>query len=278
VRDIVLLPIGGMARAERIPENPWQEIVVAVSGPIVNFVLAAVFFLLLWFTGGAFGFGESFFSDLLAINLVLGTFNLIPAFPMDGGRVLRALLAVRFPYLKATRYARAVGQVIALLFVVVGFLNSAFLMLPVIAVFIFFGAMSEENLIRARLTLDNRSVRDFVHPGPAYRMDEPVASAAGAAGRDPVVLVVDEAGTAAGVVPSVDLMMAAAEGRGDMPMSALVRRDFPVLRADMPATQAYYFLKAERRPYAGVVDEGAFIGLLYFERLENAPERPPDSA
>jgi Zn-dependent protease len=154
VRDIVLLPIGGVARAERIPENPRQEIVVAVFGPLVNFALAAVFALVLLARGWPVDFENDFLFNLLAINLALGTFNLIPAFPMDGGRILRGALATRMDYLSATRFAKNVGQIIAILFVLVGFMDSHFIMLPLIAVFVFFGAITEERMVRLRLNAD----------------------------------------------------------------------------------------------------------------------------
>ncbi len=278
VHDIVLLPIGGMARAERIPEKPWQEIVVAISGPIVNFVLAALFFTILWISGSSYSIGSSFLADMLAINIVLGLFNLIPAFPMDGGRILRGLLAIRFPYLRATRYARAVGQVIALVFVVIGFLNSAFLMLPVIAVFIFFGAISEENLIRTRTVLDGKFVRDFVRHTLIFRDAETIATVAETSAGHASVVVTDDAGTAFGVVSGVDLMLAVGDGRGGNPISTIVRHNFPVLNADMPATQAYYFLKAEKRRLAGVVDDGRLVGLLHFDQFDEGARRPVDSA
>jgi Zn-dependent protease len=153
-RDIVLLPIGGVARAERIPENPRQEIVVAVFGPLVNFALAAVFALVLLARGWPVDFENDFLFNLLAINLALGTFNLIPAFPMDGGRILRGALATRMDYLSATRFAKNVGQIIAILFVLVGFMDSHFIMLPLIAVFVFFGAITEERMVRLRLNAD----------------------------------------------------------------------------------------------------------------------------
>jgi Zn-dependent protease len=154
VRDIVLLPIGGVARAERIPENPRQEIVVAVFGPLVNFALAAVFALVLLARGWPVDFENDFLFNLLAINLALGTFNLVPAFPMDGGRILRGALATRMDYLSATRFAKNVGQIIAILFVLVGFMDSHFIMLPLIAVFVFFGAITEERMVRLRLNAD----------------------------------------------------------------------------------------------------------------------------
>lgn len=151
VRDIVLLPIGGMARAERIPERPREEIVVALAGPAVNFGLAALLLAVATLVGAPAAVGAHPISDLLVVNLLLGTFNLTPAFPMDGGRVLRALLALRFPYPRATAIARAVGQSIAQAFIVVGFVDLSFAVLPLIALFIFVGAAREEQMIRARL-------------------------------------------------------------------------------------------------------------------------------
>jgi len=176
VRDVVLLPIGGMARVDRIPEVPLQEIVVAISGPLVNFVLAAGIFGLMIVLDKPIGPEPDYLTSLFVINLVLGVFNLIPAYPMDGGRILRGLLAFKLPYLRATRYATVVGQLIALVFVVLGFTHSELIMLPIIAVFIFVGAMTEENAIRARFMLGDKRIRDFVDPHPPLVPDAaPVA-------------------------------------------------------------------------------------------------------
>lgn len=179
VRDVVLLPIGGMARADRIPEVPRQEIVMAISGPLVNFALAAVIFAVMVVMDKPMSPEPDFLTSLFAINIVLGTFNLIPAYPMDGGRILRGLLATKLPYLRATRYATIVGQLIALTFVVLGFVFHELIMLPVIAVFIFVGAMGEENMIRARFTLGDKRIRDFVDPHVASVFDEYPKSTAG---------------------------------------------------------------------------------------------------
>jgi stage IV sporulation protein FB len=150
IRDIVLLPIGGMARVDRIPESPRKEILIAVSGPLVNFGLAGVILVSMWLSNSPLTVDDSFVSNLFLINLALGVFNLVPAFPMDGGRILRGLLAVKYPYVRATRYATGVGQLIALLFALLGFVYTKLVMLPLIAVFIFFGAVNEEKMIRAK--------------------------------------------------------------------------------------------------------------------------------
>jgi len=157
VRDIVLLPIGGMARADKIPEKPRQEIIVAISGPLVNFVLALLLYAIVSVRGGIWDGENDFLVNLLFINIVLGVFNLIPAFPMDGGRILRGFLATRMHYLDATRHAKNVGQIIAILFVLIGFVDTHFIMLPLVAVFVFFGAMAEEKMVIRRFQAEQRA-------------------------------------------------------------------------------------------------------------------------
>ena len=267
VRDIVLLPIGGMARMERIPENPWQEIIVAISGPLVNFALAALLFGVLMIRGGLGGV-DDFVTQLLAINLILGVFNLIPAFPMDGGRILRGLLAVRLPYLKATRIARAVGQVIAILFVIVGFMNSSFVMLPVIGVFVFIGAMNEERALRVRHILMGRTVGDLARDAPAPLLDTDPLDAASAVleghGGE-AVAVTDASGELVALSPAVAIRSAVRQGRGSEPLGRYLSSDFAVLRADMPAVQAWYFLRSQRRRLAGVVSGDRFVGVVHID-------------
>jgi Zn-dependent protease len=132
-RDITLLPIGGIARLEKMPEKPMQEFWVALAGPAVNVVIAVVLFIGLAVTGGfapveELGVtGGSFWQRLIVLNLILVAFNLLPAFPMDGGRVLRALLAMRLGRRRATAIAANVGQGMAILFGIVGFFHNPFL-------------------------------------------------------------------------------------------------------------------------------------------------------
>ncbi|QEF98294.1 Putative zinc metalloprotease Rip3 [Stieleria maiorica] len=147
--DITLLPIGGVASLQRIPRSPWQELAIAVAGPAVNVVIAMVLFALLPILAatallpvGAI----AFLSKLAWVNVALVVFNMLPAFPMDGGRVLRSVLALGLPYRSATRAAAGVGQVIAILFALFG-LFSGNLMLVILAGFVFLAGRGEAMMV-----------------------------------------------------------------------------------------------------------------------------------
>jgi Zn-dependent protease/CBS domain-containing protein len=171
VRQIVLLPIGGVAQLERMPENPSQELVIAFAGPLVNFLLAIVLAAAGLAAGASLRLGAmlqsleglgrasmaSVFGYVFISNLFLGIFNLLPAFPMDGGRMLRALLATRIPYLRATSIAVTVGQGMAWLMGLWGFLGGGFFLI-LIAIFIFFGASQEGRMIQVRSVLGGFTV------------------------------------------------------------------------------------------------------------------------
>jgi Zn-dependent protease len=156
--DVTLLPIGGVARLERMPREPRQEFWIALAGPAVNLAIAGLLGIWLFATGGATA--STFAGRLMVINLALVFFNLLPAFPMDGGRVLRAVLARRMGHVRATDIAAGVGKGMALLFGVAGlFLNP---MLIFIALFVWFGASQEQMMARARS-------HGAFFEGPVYR-------------------------------------------------------------------------------------------------------------
>src|SRR5215204_6224562 len=143
IHSITLLPIGGVSNLESIPEKPSDEVKITLAGPLVNVVLAPIFF----------GVGY--------LNVVLALFNLSPAFPLDGGRVLRGLLATRLGALRATEIASRVGQLFAFAFFLIGLLGGNFL-LALIAVFIFFGANGEAQMVRQRELTRGLSVSDVM--------------------------------------------------------------------------------------------------------------------
>jgi Zn-dependent protease len=165
-KDITLLPIGGVARLERMPEEPSQELWIALAGPAVNVALAALLYGWLSFkheweplsrlhvaTG-------PFFERLLVANISLVLFNLIPAFPMDGGRILRAILAWRMPHLRATRIASQVGQGLAFVLGATGLFTNPMLIL--IALFVWLGASQEAASVEMKAALSGTPVREVM--------------------------------------------------------------------------------------------------------------------
>jgi Zn-dependent protease/CBS domain-containing protein len=171
VKQIVLLPIGGVAQLARIPEKPIQEFVIAIAGPLVNMVLAVILAVIAPLAGFNLTMGNlssnfealarasmsSVFAYIFISNLFLAVFNLLPAFPMDGGRVLRAILASRMSYPRATAIAVTIGQGLAWLLGLYGFLGGGFF-LVLIAIFIFVGASQEGQLVQLRSVLQGLNV------------------------------------------------------------------------------------------------------------------------
>jgi Zn-dependent protease/CBS domain-containing protein len=161
VKDITLLPIGGVSRIERLPEEPKQEFRIAITGPLVSFGIALVLFLLILAISGIKGFsgfslvGGKFLPNLMWVNVMLGVFNILPGFPMDGGRVFRAILAQRMGFAQATRIAASVGQGFAILLGIVGLFFNIWLVF--IAFFIYIGAGEEERAVHLRSILRNIS-------------------------------------------------------------------------------------------------------------------------
>ena len=181
VPHITLLPIGGVAQLERMPRKPMQEFLIAIAGPAVNFVLALLLLpIILLAVSLSIRAGEisttlpglmrsmqsvsltGFVLTLAGMNILLGIFNLLPAFPMDGGRILRALLALRLRYVQATRIAVLVGRGMAILFVIRGiFAGDIFLLL--IAFFVYVGGRGELEAVEGRYVLDDFSARQAVN-------------------------------------------------------------------------------------------------------------------
>lgn len=274
VRDIVLFPIGGVARAEAIPENPRHEMAVAIAGPVVNFVIAGLLFGGLALRGIP-PHGEGFLVDLAWVNLVLGVFNLVPAFPMDGGRILRGVLGLRMSYLDATRRARDVGQLLALVFLVAAFVDTSFVMLAVIAAFVFIGGMAEERVVAARLRLAGRPVGELADAAAqVFAATDRIDSALPhiGVGAAPAYAIAGESGSLAGVVVTADVLGAVRAGRAAEPLSAIARFDFPVAESRTEAARVHRHLREVRQPFAAVVEGDRFVGLFHAdETLRDFP-------
>ena len=285
-RDITLLPIGGVARLERMPEEPAQEIVVALAGPAVNLAI-------LLGLGLVTGFGHVFHPPavddmdpggrlgvvgrLVQVNAYLLLFNLIPAFPMDGGRVLRALLARGLGYVRATAIAANVGQVIAVGFGVVGlgWLKSHGIsgnpVLVLIAFFIFMAGSQEATAVRMRdLTRDVRLQEALITDFRAL----PVTATLGDAvelllhGSQQDFPVVDDTGRAVGVLTRADLVTALGKGGPDTPAAAVMRRDVPAVSVHASFETAFREMQSANCPALPVVDRaGKLVGLITPENV-----------
>src|SRR5467141_2293454 len=163
-RDITLLPTGGVARLDRIPRHPRQEVTIALAGPLVNVAIASVLLLYMRLAPGVYDFSDpvlferSFTARLFMVNVFIVAFNLIPAFPMDGGRVLRALLAMRMNYVRATRIATWIGQGLAIVFGIAGVMTELHMLL-LVGLFVFLAAGEEYAMVAARVTMGGFPVR-----------------------------------------------------------------------------------------------------------------------
>ncbi len=169
VRKIILYPIGGVSEIEEIPDNPAQEWRMAVAGPLTSLVLGiALLGVSLIISPQQFNISSfttttgNFLTDLAVLNVLLGAFNLIPAFPMDGGRVFRALLAERLKYSDATRYAVYLGRIFGIVMVVVGFVFPSYFLLILVGIFVYIGASEEAEQTIISTALAGVRVKDVM--------------------------------------------------------------------------------------------------------------------
>jgi Zn-dependent protease/predicted transcriptional regulator len=272
-RDITLLPIGGVARLERMPDKPIQELWVALAGPAVNVVIAALLLVALAATSGLrlerLGFAEgALLERLLLVNLFMVGFNLLPAFPMDGGRVLRSLLALRMDYARATQIAATLGQVMAVLFVIAGFLLSH-VMLMVIAFFVWIGAAQETNMAQVRaamggIPVEEAMLTDFQTLEPEDSLDRVVELITRGSQQDFPVL---RDGAVVGVLTRNRLVAALARHGASARVGEVMEREVPVAQAGELIETALERVQGEKGAVVPVYRDGRLIGLLTAENI-----------
>ena len=272
-KDITLLPIGGLARLERMPEKPSEELWVALAGPAVNVVIAAALYIWLTLMQGPVALSQmgmasgTFLERILFANVWLVVFNLIPAFPMDGGRVLRALLATRMEYLKATQIAAGLGQGLAFMFGFIGLFTNPFLIF--IALFVWIGAAQEASAVQMKSAFADTPVRtamltDFQVLRPSDTLADAVKLILQGSQQDfPVV----EQSAVIGVLTRADLLVALANHRQAHPIESIMRRDF--LTADPAEMLDLVFQRlAECECHTlPVLQDGRLQGLLTMDNL-----------
>lgn len=274
--DITLLPIGGLASLERMPDRPGQELLVALAGPAVNVVIIAVLYLVMGAQVSLSGVsqlttGTTLIGGLVAVNMVLVLFNMIPAFPMDGGRVLRALLSMKLERSKATLYAARIGQAFAVVFAVIGLMGNPILLL--IAVFLFFAAEAETGYETRRAEASRHTAREAM---VTRFMSLPPDATAEDAGKLLLVTtqqefpVVSRAGALVGMVTRAGLMQVMQGDGPETPVSAFMETGFPIVSENAPLETVLQALAASPAQVVGVRGaDGAFVG--YVSR-ENASE------
>ena len=276
--DITLLPIGGVARLERMPEEPRQELVIAIAGPLVNVIIAACLFVVIGAranvtAGVARG---DLLIDLFKINVWLVLFNLLPAFPMDGGRVLRALLASRMTYARATQVAATVGQAFAFFFGIVGLFGIPGLFhanpfLIFIAVFVYIGASQEAALaqmrdVSRRFPVSSAMVREFRTLLETATLQEAVDALLATSQHDFPVL--DESGNVAGILTRHDLIAALRKNDPAIRVGDVMRRDIPTVTTGTRFEEAFRIMQECNCPAVPVLDGmKRLVGLLTPENV-----------
>lgn len=295
VKQIVLSPIGGVAQLERMPDKPMQEFVIAAAGPAVNLVVAvlmAAFIPLLGITRMDFVAALSLsaglsvtavFAYVFFYNIFLAVFNLIPAFPLDGGRIFRALLAMRLDYVRATNIAALLGRGTAVLLGLYALFNGG-VFLIFIAVFIYMAAGQEANAVRYRYTLRGYTVGDVYSPAahtlnPFHNLQQAV-NLMMMSGQTSFPVVQDE--QLAGFVTQQDLGAAMQTRGGHTWTNMIMRRDVAPVSPAMSLTDVQERLYNEKLEALPVAENGRYLGLIghwqiqqFFRLLaNNAAVRP----
>jgi stage IV sporulation protein FB len=271
--DVTLLPIGGVSRLQRMPEKPIQEIIVALAGPAVN-VIIAVLIVLLTGVGDVFTPdmrpGIGLWSQLATVNIFLALFNLLPAFPMDGGRVLRALIAIKVPYARATRIAARIGQGFAFLFGFLGLLGNP--MLIFIALFIYIAAAQEAAVADMKELSSSLSVADAMTTQfTVLNADASIGDAVQAllrTSQHEFPIVDSTTGGVLGILTRDDMIKALQQGGLDAKVTDAMKRGIPMIRQNESLEKAFELMQNCECPALPVVDPwGRLVGILTPENI-----------
>ena len=274
-KDIILLPIGGVARFNSLPEDPRQELLVTLGGPAVNLAIAGLIFLFLSITGGFPDLsqirvidGSNFLFMLMLVNVFVAIFNMLPAFPMDGGRVLRALLSFKYPRHVATRIAANVGQVLAAIFVVVGiFNNHPFLI--IIGIFVYFGAQAEAKFVHSRTFLSGYHVgdvlmREYYSLETGQTIADAVKMLLNTQAKDFLVM---REGQVVGTLNRSEIIKSLTELGADVPVERVMNQEVRVLHPSMPLEELYQRVNGKGNSLMPVMQRDQLVGVLDSENV-----------
>jgi len=272
-RSITLLPIGGIAAIEKVPDDPREEILIALAGPAVSLGIALALWILLIVSGSLVSVeemgvaGGPFLQRLMIVNLILAIFNLVPAFPMDGGRVFRAFLSLRMEAATATRVAAGIGQFIAVLFAVLGLMYNPFLFL--IAVFIWFGATTEVQAATIKQALSGVSAAQAMVT--AFHVLEPGDTLAkaieltltGSQKDFPVV----EGDKVVGVLAQADLLRGLQQGGDQLTVATVMQGEVVNVHPAAHMEQVLGLMQGHPHGLATVLESGQLIGIINFDNI-----------
>jgi Zn-dependent protease len=273
-KKITLLPIGGVASLERIPENPKQELLVSLAGPLVNAVIALILYPLV--PGNILFKAQNisdisgldlFLTSLLSVNVFIMFFNLIPAFPMDGGRALRALLAIKMDRVSATRIASNIGQVIAIAFVFLGLFYNPFLSL--IGVFVFLGAFTENLTVQHLEFLRGHTVREammtqFTTFSPNNTAGEGIDKLLSGSENN---FLIEEGGQVKGIVSSNKLIDTLRTHGNNIPLGQIMKTDFESFDAETKLTDVFVHTRKDGNSLYPVMDHSKLVGVINTENI-----------
>jgi Zn-dependent protease/CBS domain-containing protein len=268
--DVTLLPIGGVARLSRIPEQPGQEFLIAIAGPAVNVVIALVLMLVagaqldpehLATVGNA---RISMIDRLAGVNLFLAAFNMIPAFPMDGGRVLRAVLATQLGFVRATEVAASIGQWVAFALGFLGLFYNPLLIF--IAIFVYLAAASEAHMVGLRaisrgVPVTAAMVTQFATLKAGDHIDQAIETMLHTSQSE--FPVVDDAGRLVGLLARGDIVRALKAHGPNAPVGEAMTTDIPTVSYRECLDEAFRILQEKSAPATGVIDsQGRLVGLV----------------
>jgi Zn-dependent protease/predicted transcriptional regulator len=275
-KKITIYPIGGIASIEKLPEYPKQELLISAAGPLVSLVLA---FILLFFAHQTFTLSsfkeydgvvsqDNFLYVLGWINIALAVFNLIPAFPMDGGRILRALLALRFNYVKATAIAATVGRIIAMVIIAVAILSMNFI-LALIGIFIIVFAGAEESYLQLKTLAKGINLKEvLIHDYQSMDARLTVLEAATVLeNQHSKYFMVMKEGVPLGILDRMDIMKSVSEQQYDRKISELMKENIEFFEGDTLVEDVLHKFSGDEAKLHPVFDKEKFLGVTSYQYI-----------
>jgi len=276
-RQITLLPIGGVASLERIPEEPKKELLVAIAGPLVNVAIAVIIYPFISSTNfeqyaqsmETITFNNFLFA-LFAVNLFIVAFNLIPAFPMDGGRMLRAVLAMFMDRIKATFIASSAGKLLAFGFLIIGLFYNPWLAL--IGLFVFFGAHAENAMVQQIEILRGHTVSEAMMTKLEYLDSESTVEDGIKklldSDTENFLVTADGNAEVKGIVSRKSLIEALQQGQSDHRVTEIMRKDFEKLAPKDKLSKVFMEIQRKKQPIYPVMENGELKGAVSMPNIQ----------